>query len=514
MLIMLKKISDQLHQHLFFISILVFFLMTAILQGSTAFMRSSHEGKVTFFVILLFIYLIYFYYLYKTNQLTLNNKLLLILVGGLILRSMYVVLTGVNERQHDEGYFTTLSDGLVNPGHLGYVEYFCKFHHLPDFSPYKLFSYYHPPLHHIICAFFIRFNLLLGVSETLAFENIQALTMLYSSLCILVAIQTVKKLNLGESGLCLAVSFVSFFPGLIYMSGSVNNDMLSTLFTFLCFYFAVCWMKEKSLANLLKISLCLGFGMISKLTTAVMAFPLAAVFLIYLIQEIRQKRTWICIRNYAVFLLLTASIGLSFVIRNLLFYNTNPGVPVLTESSVLYLGNHSFYEIFGLPASLTMDYPFHTINASQTSNAWLILLRTSIFAEIRPANLSDFMMVLCRAAFLLTLVSSVVTGILLIYHQIKNLQKQNQKDLSIFMLTGYVAVLLTFILFIIKYPYTCSADFRYVAIITLFSAVTIYQVGNADIQSRFGKLIKSVFMFLTGAMLVLTTTVFLFWNQW
>ncbi len=298
------------------------------------------------------------------------------------------------------------------------------------------------------------------------------------------------------------------------MSGSVNNDMLSTLFTFLCFYFAICWMKEKSLVNLLKISLCLGFGMISKLTTAVMAFPLAAIFLLHLIQEIRQKRTWTCIRNYAVFLLLTASIGLSFVIRNLLFYNTNPGVPVLTESSVLYLGNHSFYEIFGLPASLTMDYPFHTINASQTSNAWLILLRTSIFAEIRPSNLSDFMMVLCRAAFLLTLVSSVVTGILLIYHQIKSLQKQNQKDLSIFMLTGYVAVLLTFILFIIKYPYTCSADFRYVAIITLFSAVTIYQVGNTDMQSRFGKLIKSVFMFLTGAMLVLTTTVFLFWNQW
>lgn len=41
-------------------------------------------------------------------------------------------------------------------------------------------------------------------------------------------------------------------------------------------------MEHKSLKNLILIALSLGFGMITKLNVAVMAFPLAAVFLMHL----------------------------------------------------------------------------------------------------------------------------------------------------------------------------------------------------------------------------------------
>ena len=112
---------------------------------------------------------------------------------------LYVIFTGVVDRQHDVGYFSGLSDDLVNPGHLGYIEYLCKFGHLPDFSPYKLFSYYHPPVHHIISCLFIDLQIFLGVGERLAFENIQALTLLYSALCLTVSYGIFKKIKENKS---------------------------------------------------------------------------------------------------------------------------------------------------------------------------------------------------------------------------------------------------------------------------------------------------------------------------
>ena len=88
----------------------------------------------------------------KANTLKQINRIVIFL--GCIARMIYVFITDVGTRQHDLGYATLLSDGKVNPGHLGYVEYIAKFGHLPDFDPFSVFSYYNPPLHHIIGAFF------------------------------------------------------------------------------------------------------------------------------------------------------------------------------------------------------------------------------------------------------------------------------------------------------------------------------------------------------------------------
>lgn len=95
---------------------------------------------------------------------------------------------------------------------------------------------------------------------------------------------------------------------------------------------------------------------------------LAAVFLMHFIRECKEGHMRKSIREFALFGVLTAGIGLSYVVRNLLFYDTNPGVPVLTESSEQYIGKFSYWQIFGLPSSLDLDYPFHTINGNTNCN--------------------------------------------------------------------------------------------------------------------------------------------------
>lgn len=512
-MLMNTKLSLFLTRYRIILMIFAAFICTAFMQANSAFMSLDHQRQTAFFVLLFFAYFTLCFFLLKYKKLSTEDKVFLIILGGVILRSFYVVFTGLGDRQHDEGYFTGLSDNRINPGHLGYIEYLCKFGHLPDFSPYELFSYYHPPLHHIIACLFIDLQLLLGVTEALAFENIQSLTLLYSSLCLPVAYGILKKIKCSDTCMLLGISLITFHPGMIYMAGSTNNDMLCTLLTFLCFYFALQWMENKSFRNLMLIAITLGFGMITKLNCAVMAFPLAAVFLLHFISECKNRNALKTIRDYAVFLIVTAGIGLSWVIRNLVFYKTNPGVPVLTESSIQYIGKSSFWDIFGIPAHYGIDYPFHTLNGGQICNSWLILFRTSLFDEIRP-DLSDVLLISCRIALILAVLLGTAFFFITIAMQIREI-RNGDRELGIFLLAGYTAVVVTFIAFIIKYPYTCSANYRYVVVGLLFTAISLLQLCDKPrIHSTAHRIFAAIIHYGIFSLLAILVPILLVWNQW
>ena len=495
------------------LSIFLFFLFTTVMQAVPAFNDMEHLTKTGIFFFVLFDYITLCYFTLRRRNTNTEDKVFLIILGGILLRSFYVLFTGVTDRQHDEGYFSGLSDDLINPGHLGYIEYLCKFGHLPDFSPYQLFSYYHPPVHHIISCLFIDLQLFLRVPERLAFENIQALTFLYSALCLPVAHKILKKIGCGDSCMILAMALLTFHPGMIYMSGSVNNDMLCTLLTFTCFYCSLKWMEEKTLKNLVLIALSLGFGMITKLNCAIMAFPLAAVFLLHFVKECKNGRALKSIREFSVFGVLTVSIGLSWVIRNLVFYDTNPGVPVVTEESILYLGDQSKLYTYLFQPQLHLDYPFHNLNGEQICNIWQILFRSSLFDEIRP-DLSDMLLVCCQVALILAMTLGTIFFFVTILMQIREIKTGN-RELGLFLLTGYVMVVLTFILFVVKYPFTCSANYRYVVIGLLFTGISMMQLSDRGrMHTTAHRIFASIMEYAMFFFVVLITLILLFWNQW
>ncbi len=507
------KITSFLRKQRTLLSILVFFVATTWMQAFPAFVNLSHLTKTTVYFIVLLIYFATSFYILRYKNTTTEDKVFLVILGGVIIRSFYVIFTGVDERQHDQGYFSGLSDDLINPGHLGYIEYLCKFGHLPDFSPYQLFSYYHPPLHHIISCLFINLQLLFDVNERLAFENIQALTFLYSSLCLPVSYGVLKKIKCNDTCMVLSMALLTFHPGMIYMSGSTNNDMLCTLLTFTCFYFALVWMEDKSLKNLIKTALTLGFGMITKLNCALMAFPLAAVFLLHFISECKAKRAMKSIKEFAIFGIITAGIGLSWVIRNLVFYDTNPGVPVVTEESIMYVGDLSIFKTYIFQPELHFDYPFHTLNGESISNIWQILFRTSLFDEVRP-ELSDFLLAGCQAALILAMILGTIFFFVTIIMQIREIKTGN-KELGVFLLVGYTMAVITFILFVVKYPFTCSANYRYVVVGLLFTAISMIQLSDKTrIKSKGHKAFATVMECSMFTFIVLITVILLVWNQW
>lgn len=508
-----------------FLTVLVFCIATAIAQG-TGFFYTPHYTKVLVFTCLFVAYTGLLFYLKLSDRLNEDGIVYMIILLGVLLRCGYVLLSGLYDRQHDAGAYTGMGTEFVNPGHIGYIEYIYKFHKLPDLNPYELFAYYHPPLHHIISFLWLQLNILLGVAEDLAFENLQILPLFYSCLCMIVTWKILKVLEIEEKGLYIGLAFMAFHPATIIMAGSVNNDMLTILFMCLTILESLKWIQNKNLSGLVKLALCIGFGMITKLNSAVLAIPLAIIFLMHFISVIRLRKknhlfTWL--KNYCIFAVIVAPIGLCWIVRNLIRFGEKPGVPVPGETSPMYTALYSLWERLGIPAfsDWNFAFPFHPISARACNNTWVIMFHTSLFAEEYPANLSDVLLILCQITFVLAVVFGVITALLLVavsFH--KNTGREN----SIFLLTGYIVMLISFAAFVIIYPYTCSSDFRYVAICLVYISIAL-GLGNKYYlppvyEREDGVLakVKSVSMHVInwGILMILafSMVIYAFWERW
>lgn len=500
-------------------------LLTAIGQGSS-FFYCSHYTKTMVLACIFLVYIGLFFYLKAARRLNENTIVFMLILLGVLLRCGYVLLSGLYERQHDAGAYTGMGTDFINPGHIGYIEYIYKFHKLPDINPYELFAYYHPPLHHIISYIWLQLNIRLGVSENLAFENLQILTLLYSCLCTVVTWKILKVLEVRGNGLYIGLAFMVFHPATIVMAGSVNNDMLTILFMCLIILESLKWIRNKDLKGLIRLALCIGFGMITKLNSAVLAIPLAIIFLMHFVSVIRSKnrlRILEWIKNYCIFGVIAAPIGLSWIVRNLVRFGEKPGVPVPGETSPMYTAPYSLWSRLGIPAfsDWHFDFPFHPISAKACNNTWVIMFHTSLFAEEYPTNLPDILLVLCQITFALAVILGITTAILLTAVLIN---KKTRKEDTVFLLVGYVIMLISFAAFVIIYPYTCSSDFRYVAICLVYISIALglgnkYYLSPSLIQKtgKYDK-IKAVCMHIIngGILTVLSfiTLIYLFWERW
>ncbi len=506
-------------KHLYFFMVIACILV-ALLQGITPLYAVEHQTKVLW---IFCIFLLYFAVLYwlkcvyvKQDAEKYENFLCFAIISfGIMLRCAYVLLSGLYDRQHDAGAFTGKGTDFINAGHIGYIEYIYKFHKLPQVNPYELFGYYHPPLHHIISCIWLQLNILLGVTEDLAFENLQVLTLLYSCLCLTVTYRILKLMDIKDKGLYIGLLFMALHPSTIIMAGSVNNDMLTMLFMCLTIYRCLVWIREKNLRNLLLLGLVLALGMITKLNSAVIALPVALVFLIHFIGIIRSRTKsdiLLWVKNYCLFGLLTGTIGLSWIVRNLSIYGEKPGVPVPGETSPMYTAPYSLWQRLGIPSwsDWHFDFPFHPISAESCRNTWVIMFQTSLFTEEYPADANHYILALSQIIYVLALVLGLATAILFIVVMCKKLTGMED---SVFLLSGYIIMLLSFAAFVVIYPYTCSSDFRYVTICLLYIALGL-GLGNKYLKSKWGVVCMNVIN--CGIIAVLAGTTFLYgmWNRW
>lgn len=427
---------------------------------SERFMQYEHKAFVILIVGLLSVLLVFLWLLCRMPEKKQEIWILCLAAAGFILRFAYVLETDITVRQNDVGGMGSVE------GHMGYICYLLQNHHLPDFDPTTRWQFYHPPLHHILSAIWMRFCMSFGLEEYVPYEALQILPLFYSCVILILSYKIMKLWNLKGKALIIPFALLCFFPYLIVLSGALNNDALSVCFIMGAVYNTIVWYRRQTIGNILKIALCIGLGMMTKLSAGLIAPAVALVFLYVLIQ---QRKTWWCtLRQYIIFGAICCPLGLWWGVRNYVKFGipfnyipTNDGMSWQDLSSIPLIRRFTDFSL------QQMKLPF----AQWGNDTYLEYNPTIGLHKMAMFGEETFQGDLClRFSKGLLWVGAVLALAFFICFVISVFEKQNNRKEKLFLLIGYVTILGNFYLFCINYPYVCTMNFRYVIPCMLFAA--------------------------------------------
>ena len=449
-----------------------------------------------------------------------DHMILALMIAGFLLRLFYILYTSVDTRQHDVFFFG--QNGPITQfryqRHAEYIEYICRYFRLPSTDPSQigLSQLYHPPLHHIIAAIWLRIGMIFTPHYTRACESIQFLTLFYSSCCMLICHRLFKTLGLNKLSLVIPMAIICFHPTLIIMAGSVNNDILSITFALAAILAAVKWYKEPTLPKILLTALLIGCSMMTKLSGALIAPGIAILFLSRFFQDVKADRSNLFkyLKQFVLFAFLCVPLGLWWQVKNAVQFGLPiTFVPSLGSNSGQYLGNYSvFQRLLELPKEslqrIFMAWPDSYGSSYSEYNCLLALLKTSVFGEFTlfyDQGASDailslgttFSKMLFYANALLVLISIIGMAVCLIkkWYIING-------TVTAMLITVWGVVLLSYIKFCFEFPQTCTQNFRY--------AVPTMLVGVIFLGQTLRKMVELKKRSAKTVSIILCTTTFVF----
>lgn len=417
--------------------------------------------------------LLVLYYLTRNQKQNQTQRTALLFMGmSFLLKFYYVFYTSVYERQHDVSKFGG------DKGHTGYIEYLLFHHSLPDFDPRERWQFYHPPLHHAISALWIDLSEnLLGVGHDPARESLQTLTLFYAMVILITAYRILRHFKLQGMGLYAPLLLIAFHPSFTLFSGSINNDILSVAFIFGAVLCTLQWHDNPTMKGILKIALCVGLGMMTKMSAALVAVPIAVVFLVVLVQKLR-RREWNILGQYGAFAAVCVPLGLWYPIRNLVRFDVPlTYVQELSTGLRQYIGDQSF-------SSRITDFSpkqFHSVfeqwlqqdgSGYNEYNPMIALLKNALFGEyINESTLAYRQAAILLAEIFFWLNVLIAAGALVCMIVLCFRKCAMNRMQKIFFVSFYLVMMVNFYYLAASSPFTCSMNFRYIMPTILIGAL-------------------------------------------
>lgn len=436
----------------------------------------------------------------------------LIILTGVVLRMIYTIGEGA-QSQHDLGSLESDSGG-----HLGYIRYIYDNLSLPNVDPTSVYQYYHPPLHHIICALWLRFLNLFGISPEDGQNTLYYLTMLYSALFMVYAYRIFKELKLKKTALVCALSLVVFHPTLIILSGSLNNDMLSSLFAVMAIFYTIKWVRTGKISDIIKIALCIGLGMFTKLSVGLLAPAVAAVFLVVLIKRRGELKKYI--PQFVVFAVICLPIGLFWSVRCYVLYDMPFNyVPMLSTDP----SSGDYYQYIDKSALQRLtDWSLYQFSSPFTQwgsaryggtyvefNPFIALLKNAMFDE-KTLYIHYFSLRLyCYGLFYVNIIIvafTLVAMVIFLFVKRKAVTLENKLLLGII----FAVVFGNYVVFCINYPHVCTENMRYCVplIVTGAAFAGVYIDYAKESKSKLYKKSAAVLKCCTALFCVFSTVVY------
>jgi 4-amino-4-deoxy-L-arabinose transferase-like glycosyltransferase len=418
--------------------------------------------------------------------------LIIIEILALIFRLAYIIKTPYTSKQHDLD--------------LSYILTIYETGHLPETNEGQ---YYHPPLHQIIGAIFLRIENLFvnNITTNIAGESLQFLTVIYSMILLYIIYNIVKEIKLKEKYILFVMFIAAFHPTLIILSGSLNNDELCLVLIMWTMLRLIKWYKKPNIKNIIFLAIITGLAVMTKTNGGIVAIPIIYVFLLRLYREIKKSKNKLnivakYIKLFIVFGIIALPIGLWYNIRNYILFN-QPILYVLDPKvSSLYVGNYSMSqrlipfskEIFDMYCHVYEDY-----------NIPIYVLKCSLFGEFIWSINS-----ITNLYYIFAIICNLIFYIFSLYCIIKNIIKKNKRRKiyqNIFFLL-FITNIISFILMNIKLPYGCSMDFRYI-VPTIFvqSFFICFELENLMRKNAKKEKMISIFIFEIIFILMFTSNV-------
>ncbi len=472
-----KKIDRLFIPGLFILSIVFGLLLQQLMQPKETYRYILVALFLVFFIVIL---------IWKFRENITDQKVILVLfLLAFSARLVYVLDISILVNQHDTRSFSVLEN---NYGHTGYIRYLLEELHLPDFDVRGKSQFYHPPLHHILCAVWIKIQMVLGLSFEDATENLQLLTLFYSMVSLFAVKKILDLFNVRGMPYYAAFSLVAFHPTFFLLAGSINNDGLSIMFAFLAVYAALAWFRKPTWLRILGIALCIGLSMCSKLATGVIAPAVAFLFLLRFVRDRGIRAKGKRIGQFALFGAVCIPLGIGWQIRNYLLYGVPlTYVPRLSNQADQYLGNYTLSERL-LDFRSLLDFGVFPARTGQQGaeyfehNIPLAAIKTSLFGEYSVWKSKDVLNVFSVVLFWITVILTVtacVCAVCLIVRMIKHKSARFSAEYrmtmseGLFFLIYTLTILGSYVVFCFSYPHFCSMDFRYIVPLLLIGTVLL-----------------------------------------
>lgn len=438
--------------------------------------RLQYKGAWVFgagTAVLIFLY--YFADMKKFRQ-QINSAMLIGI--GFMVKLAYVMNTSIYVRQHDVRNFGGDS------GHCGYIEYLLFNHHLPDFDIRERWQFCHPPLHHAISALWIHINEnILGVGYDPARESLQTLTLFYSMCIMITAYKLLKYFGLKGKALFIPILIINFHPSFILLSGSINNDVLSVALIMGAVLSALNWYRDRKMSSIIKTALCIGLGMMTKVSAAIVAVPIGLLFMVVFFSHIRTDAKKL-IGQFAVFGLICVPLGLWFGLRNYIKWDMPiTYVQKMDKSETQYIGDQSFSDrvtdfspkqLESIYLQWATENDDGSIQGYNEYNPIIAATKTSVFGEFVneqsfenapylnfTAKILFWDNVLIAAAALICMIS-----FLFVRSDADSAQK-------LFLFSFRLAMMMSFYKMAHDYPFTCTMNFRYITPTVIIGSIFI-----------------------------------------
>ncbi len=327
--------------------------------------------------------------------------------------------------------------------------------------------------------------------------------------------------RLFEKGLklCIASAFLAITPVFWYVPFYGNNDSLSFAFALMGLLFALEYRKSKSFVDIILSGVGIGLGMMCKLSNALVALPVAFIFVLELIERIKgkgegekffsgeRKRFFFQILIFAI---VVFPLGLGLHVYNRVAFGEPIGYVLDLEWSTgefrqnfMHIDSavyNPFQRFFSFPQA---DLWFSMFNlrycqtrvdgwwvsawGEQDFNVWTAFLKTALWGE-STLSLSSAGLVFASIAYYFYIIAGIFFLIFLVLYTVKAvLDHKSDYFLYGLMAITFISVAASYIYFSAKYPVGCSMNARY-ALLLFIPIQVVLASGFVDLGRLLGKL--------------------------